>query len=241
MRSRRLAALAAAAVLAATPTATGLLTSSSSAGAATASYSLDHFTTPDHQSHLVRWNPCRVIRYRINVGDIPGTLAKNRAVYETRVDVGRLSRATGISFSYKGRTSAVPRTGNIATQGPDVVVAFVRPAQTDFSLAGAIAGQGGNRVVGRQLADGQWQVQATKGFVVIDQPQTQGWSKSLTRRGVTRPALIGHELGHVMGLDHVSDSSELMYPTLTWRTPQSYASGDLLGLSRLGRLAGCIG
>ena len=44
-------------------------------------------------------------------------------------------------------------------------------------------------------------------------------------------AVVMHELGHVLGLAHVDDPGELMYPSVT-RT--SYGSGDIEGLAKLG-------
>ena len=48
-----------------------------------------------------------------------------------------------------------------------------------------------------------------------------------------------HELGHVMGLDHAGTSRRLMYPVLLANLTDLQA-GDLTGLSRLGRSAGCV-
>ena len=43
-----------------------------------------------------------------------------------------------------------------------------------------------------------------------------------------------HELGHLVGLDHVDDPNELMYPRAAERT--SYGPGDLKGLALLGAI-----
>jgi hypothetical protein len=44
---------------------------------------------------------------------------------------------------------------------------------------------------------------------------------------------ILHELGHVAGLNHVSQKGEVMYPYLTAGSPAVYASGDKTGLAVL--------
>ena len=55
---------------------------------------------------------------------------------------------------------------------------------------------------------------------------------------VTRPdgvatarAILLHELGHVLGLAHVSDPTQLMYPQQS--DVDDFAAGDLAGLVRL--------
>ena len=48
-----------------------------------------------------------------------------------------------------------------------------------------------------------------------------------------------HELGHVIGLDHVTDQSQIMYPTVTTKL-SVFGAGDLAGLQLLGRPAGCM-
>ena len=45
-------------------------------------------------------------------------------------------------------------------------------------------------------------------------------------------ALVLHELGHLVGLDHVEDQRELMYPTMTGL--RSFGPGDRSGLAALG-------
>jgi hypothetical protein len=52
-------------------------------------------------------------------------------------------------------------------------------------------------------------------------------------------AVFLHELGHMMGLGHVNDPAQLMYPVATTRT--AYGTGDLEGLYHLGTPAGCLG
>jgi hypothetical protein len=47
-----------------------------------------------------------------------------------------------------------------------------------------------------------------------------------------------HELGHIMGLDHVQSKAELMEPSGGLVT--DLGPGDREGLSMLGRQAGCL-
>ena len=47
-------------------------------------------------------------------------------------------------------------------------------------------------------------------------------------------AIVDHEFGHLVGLDHVTDPGELMAEVNLGRT--SYGPGDLEGLARLGAI-----
>lgn len=58
--------------------------------------------------------------------------------------------------------------------------------------------------------------------------------RMLTRDGTAAArGVIEHELGHVVGLDHVNDATQLMNPSET-PTVTGYAAGDLSGLAILG-------
>lgn len=45
--------------------------------------------------------------------------------------------------------------------------------------------------------------------------------------------MLLHELGHLVGLGHVSDPYQVMYDTNVWPLPR-YRAGDLRGLEQLG-------
>jgi hypothetical protein len=42
-----------------------------------------------------------------------------------------------------------------------------------------------------------------------------------------------------VGLNHTGDSSQIMYPTITSKAA-AWGAGDLTGLTKVGRRAGCI-
>ncbi len=46
-------------------------------------------------------------------------------------------------------------------------------------------------------------------------------------------SILLHELGHLMGLAHVDDSAQLMFPEARREVPD-FAAGDLTGLAALG-------
>ncbi|MNI86386.1 hypothetical protein D3C73_1434790 [compost metagenome] len=45
-------------------------------------------------------------------------------------------------------------------------------------------------------------------------------------------AVIMHELGHLLGLDHVDDPRQLMFDQASW--VRGFAAGDRTGLAQLG-------
>lgn len=233
----RLSRLSAAVTAAAVSTA-GLWLSVPAAGSSTTdAYQLNKVRTLDgSRMAVVRWNPCGpAISYRVNVRVMVGRAARSRAIREVKASVDQLARVSGLRFSYQGTTRAVPRSGNVNRLRTPLVVAFVRPGQTDYPLTGRAAGYGG---VSYRLTTNR--VEVTRGWVVIDHPDTRRMPRSLTARGVTRPNVIRHELGHAVGLQHVSRSGQLMYPTLHSGSPRSYAWGDRVGLTKVGLPAGCI-
>ena len=66
------------------------------------------------------------------------------------------------------------------------------------------------------------------GQLVLDRDQlSSDASPDLVR------AVVLHELGHVVGLDHVPDRSQLMYAE-EQPTVRNYGDGDLRGLHQLG-------
>ena len=55
-----------------------------------------------------------------------------------------------------------------------------------------------------------------------------------------RTALYLHEIGHVIGLAHTADPSQVMYEVVEVEDAYGFGAGDLNGLRRLGTEAGCL-
>jgi hypothetical protein len=101
-------------------------------------------------------------------------------------------------------------------------------------LAGGTLGYGGSTSYWRGDTDEAY----VSGEVVFDTEQLAlqpGFGA-----GLTRGNLVLHELGHVVGLDHVADRSQLMHASIHQGSPNGYAAGDLTGLSQLGARQGCL-
>ncbi len=227
----------------------GLVSAPATAGSS--DYRLARAKTPDGVNRVVRWNPCQKVTYRVNVSLAAGTSAgRSSALADVRRAVSRLSARTGIPFAYEGRTSQVPTSTSSRTwwqrqQQAELVVAWVdqRRAATRSSLLGKTAGRWsagtGGQVYKAWTSSGKWRLASGRGFVVLDAAQRRSFKPGFGA-GVTRGALLMHELAHVMGLEHVSATSQLMYPVIRNRSSTSYRSGDRTGLAKVGRPAGCI-
>ena len=233
----RAAALATAVVLAAAPT-----LAAGPASAATAPYSLHYMSLSNGKKVVARWNPCRAHGYKVNLASVPAA-ARPTVLAETHAAMRVLAVKTGMTFTYKGATAEVPRQGSYVKQSADIIIAYTTPAKTNFSLAGSTAGLGGFAGGWRSSYNGwttTYSAGINKGYLVVDTPDLLAHFKPGFGTGVRRGNLLLHELGHVVGLGHVSNARLLMNPTLSSYTPNGYAAGDAAGLALVGRKAGCI-
>lgn len=207
-------------------------TTLSSLRGSASSYVLNH----NSNGSVTRWNPCD--------GDIHvlvnATKGGTGALADAQAALASLSSATGLRFVYDGTTTFVPTTSNAGSQPAKLVVAWAPPGTgagaSDYYGSGAV-GEGGWRSSGTSTDGGStWNWKIVKGFVVLD-PSAQvaaGFGN-----GISRGALLLHELAHAAGLDHTNDGSQVMYPVLSTGSYGSYGAGDLAGLKAVGATQGC--
>ncbi|MBC7678282.1 MAG: matrixin family metalloprotease [Pseudorhodobacter sp.] len=184
-------------------------------------------------SRPVRWNPCVAIHWRFrSVGGPRGGQAVARAA------VARVAQVTGTTWVFDGTTTAVPSTAllprTMDAHRP-VVIGWTDSAHSDLLRSRPSTVLGVTRTAWFGVDTGTRQVAAIQGAVVALNAADH---LPLTGR-VSWKAVLLHELGHVMGLDHAGTSRQLMYPVLPADLTDLQA-GDLTGLSRLGRSAGCV-
>jgi hypothetical protein len=178
-----------------------------------------------------RWNPCAPIKYRVNLA---GMSKANLKAF--RQALARVSLATGFRFSYAGGTKVVPFNHAWSTRVPSGGLYIAFGTGKNVPAMAGIAGLGGE---GALVTTSTGAHVVRSGGAVFD----KGWWKKLRSGfggGTSRGSLMLHEIGHAMGLLHVSSQKEIMYPTIGPWTPAGYGRGDLAGLQSLGADQGCV-
>ena len=186
----------------------------------------------DKAGRPARWDPCTPIHYVVQTQWMP---AGGRADLATAL--GRLSKASGLTFVDDGDTDELPAQDRAAYQPArygkrwaPLLVGWVPPQQTDLGLGDGVAGvtvavaipgpKGGSIVTGQVALD-------------ADHRLPPGFGP-----GATEGEVFLHELAHAVGLGHVLDATQVMYPQTT-NSESQYGAGDRAGLAALGRPAGC--
>jgi hypothetical protein len=182
----------------------------------------------------LRWNPCEPIHYVID----PST-APEGSVEDVHEAIRQVSRATGIAFRYDGLTDEPPSRRRLPLQRDrygdrwaPVLIAWVDPDESDISFdrdgheAAAVAAPA-RPLSGEELF--------VSGFIAMNledaNPPGFAWP------GAQGPVLL-HELGHIMGLAHVETAGQIMEESGGGVT--AFGAGDLEGLRKVGRQAGCL-
>jgi hypothetical protein len=192
------------------------------------------FLARNFSGEPIRWNPCEPIHYVVNLADAPpGSMA------DVDESIERVSLATGIEFVYDGETDEMPQQrrdsyqpGRYGDEWAPVLIAWVDPDDSPISFSAE--GHTAAGVASPQVpADGGDIL--VSGWVAInaDDPNGPGFGWL----GAQGPVVL-HELGHVMGLDHVKVNGELMEGSGGGVT--DFGPGDLEGLRILGRSSGCL-
>jgi hypothetical protein len=189
---------------------------------------------PTNKRYTTRINPCQTVQYRINA--TYGLPDPATAAQATHSAVAAISQATGVQFEYVGTSTYIP--GGKKQRWPkktDLVVAWADPADTSWGIDEGLAAAGGG-VKGRWARDarGRRVIENYRSGVVADALEPNVNS-------VTVVQVLMHELGHVMGLGHVSDPLQHMSSSGGYDVPPlQWGAGDLTGLRKVGLMAGCL-
>jgi hypothetical protein len=192
-----------------------------------ASYSFEG-TNPDGTPY--RWNPCAPIHYLISTANAPSPTA----VADLRTAVGIVSAATHLSFVFDGTTGALPSSSwlSAAAIGPDgwppVLIGWEHAGQSDINLSGYAAA--GTMWQASSIVSGGTGFGMAAGAIAFNVDHTE-LSQGFGVRSWGEAYL--HELGHLVGLGHVNDPTQMMNPSIP-SIAARYGAGDLTGLARLG-------
>ena len=173
----------------------------------------------------VAFSPCRPIHWVYNPAGAPAD-----GLAAVQDGFARLAAATGLEFVFDGETDEVPDRDRAAylpaKYDPDrwapVLVAW--SDENGFrDLVGHVTGVTRPDMV--TLGDGRSVY--VSGVVVLDSADLS--EAALADRAVVRATVL-HELGHLVGLDHTTDRTQLMFsesrPGIV-----DYGAGDLRGLA----------
>ena len=168
-----------------------------------------------------RWDPCRPIRVAVALNGLgePGRLVVDEALR-------RVSRESGLTFVHAGEIP-LPADVRKPPPGADALVSFPRLDQ--WPEMGSAIGKGGPRYYVTSSAP-----VFIGGFAAV-RSDSPGFRTDFSRTGLGTVLL--HELAHMVGLGHVEDPAELMYPQL--RDQVGFGNGDRQGLRLVGRTGPC--
>jgi len=182
-------------------------------------------TQPEQDQTPVAFDPCRPIHWVYNAAGGP---ADGMATVQD--GFAQLAKATGLQFVYDGPTAELPtrdRPSYLPARYDKSLWAPVLVAWSDEAgfrdLVGHVTGATRADIV--TLADGRSVY--VSGVVVLDAADLSE-GKMFDRTVVQ--ATVRHELGHLVGLDHTLDRTQLMFSE-TQPGISDYRTGDRKGLA----------
>lgn len=166
------------------------------------------------------WDRCVPITWYLRRGEGPPN-----AYDLAREAIATVSAASGLVFEYGGETSSpeLPEAANI--REPVLTVAWATSAEKP-TLEGEVAGVG----------SAQWQEGGTvprfiSGLAVVDSGSDLPADARTTN---SQGAILLHELGHALGLDHRDEAGSIMRPRLEYsESPPRFAPEDVAALRGL--------
>jgi matrixin len=200
---------------------------SAGSGGSSSSYTFEGMN-PDGTPY--RWNPCASIHYVISTAEAP-----SGAVSDLQQAVSTVSANLHIPFTFDGTTNVLPSSSWLqnAPAGPNgwppVLLGWEYPGQSDINLSSPIDASTMWRAMSLQgNANNLGMAAGVIAFNLSANGLSSGWGTD------SWGEVYLHELGHLVGLGHVSDPSQMMNPYVP-PIPAAYGNGDRTGLGLLGQ------
>lgn len=193
------------------------------------------FMNTNSRGEPVTWDPCLTIQLVVNSASAPEGADALLAEAVDRVDA-----ASGLHLNIAGPTTQAPRpvksardlaNGLPGSARAPVLVAWTTPEVVP-GLKGSVVGLGGPV---HRFANSLDQERYVGGSVSLDGPQLAQILRGPHGHEHAR-AVVMHELGHLVGLDHVANPAQVMVAENGVAT--EFGKGDLAGLAKLGS-GGC--
>jgi hypothetical protein len=174
----------------------------------------------DAAGHPVTYDPCKPIHYVVNPDGAPADYLRF-----IRPAVSRAQAASGLEFVYDGTSSDTWDAHEHARTDEPVLISFT-PTLADSAAHPDAVGLGGSAFA----TGGVRQAYYLTGQIALLRP----WflDASAHHRTSEEQSIVMHELGHVLGLGHVDDPTQVMSPESHGLT--AYGDGDLAGLALMG-------
>ena len=181
-------------------------------------------TQPGRPDEPVGYSPCEPVRIVLNDAAAPEGAA---GLVEDALE--EVSSLTGLRLELVGRTDELPTQDGSRDLDAPALVAWTDREKVP-ALAGRVAGLGGSTAVEVPMRNRAW---FRTGQVALDTPDL---TVILDRPDGTEQAyaIILHELGHLVGLDHTEDSAQLMHSENVG--VDVFQPGDRRGLAKLGKV-----
>ena len=189
-----------------------------------------------------RFDPCSPIHVVTNLTEAPPGAAGMVATA-----LSQLAAATGLQFIVDGSTDEIPQAGRptvearYGTGWAPVLIAWSHHGASDLLPGGSALGEGLGTWLGQGTVNSPLPptVAYVTGEIAIDSQTTAHLTPGFGP-GQTIGELLLHELGHLVGLGHTTDPTQIMYSLLLAVPVAAYGAGDLAGLRRLGAASGCL-
>ncbi|WP_205471569.1 matrixin family metalloprotease [Nocardioides sp. SYSU D00038] len=169
----------------------------------------------------VGWSPCEPITYVVNPEGAP---ADHEDLVADAIEL--LEEESEFEFDDGGETDDRTFTLGAREPGDPVLIGWATPDEVP-ALRGDTIGVGGSSTAPRQ-----GRPRFVTGSVALDGPAYRTMARQ--GDGDQQRLVLVHELVHVLGLDHVDDRDQLMYPQYIGQ--DGLGEGDRAGLAELHEL-----